>query len=114
MYATSHSLISDVENFVAHIVRVFLQCTVCKASSAAVMPGTCNTVSQGSSVSVVPDYGLDARGSIPDRIFPLTSASRRALGPTQPPVQWVPGALSPGVKRGRGVMLTTHPFQCRG
>jgi hypothetical protein len=26
-----------------------------------------------------------------------------------PPVQWVPGILSPGVKRGRGVMLTTHP-----
>jgi hypothetical protein len=44
------------------------------------------------------------------RIFPLTSASRPAQGPTQPPVQWVPGALSPGVKRGRGVMLTTHPL----
>jgi hypothetical protein len=29
---------------------------------------------------------------------------------TQPPVQWVPGALCPGVKRGRGVMLTTHPL----
>jgi hypothetical protein len=42
------------------------------------------------------------------RIFSLTSASRPALGPTQPPVQWVPGALSPGVKRGQGVMLTTH------
>jgi hypothetical protein len=27
----------------------------------------------------------------------------------QPPVQWVPGVLSPGVNRGRGVMLTTHP-----
>jgi hypothetical protein len=27
----------------------------------------------------------------------------------QPPIQWVPGALSPGVKRGRGVTLTTHP-----
>jgi hypothetical protein len=29
-------------------------------------------------------------------------------GPTQPPTQWVPGALSPGVKRGRGLTLTTH------
>jgi hypothetical protein len=44
------------------------------------------------------------------RIFPLTSASRPALGHTQPPVQWVPGAVCPGVKRGRGVMLTTHPL----
>jgi hypothetical protein len=45
------------------------------------------------------------------RILPPTSAPRPALGPTQPPVQWVRGgALSPGVKRGRGVMLTTHPL----
>jgi hypothetical protein len=43
------------------------------------------------------------------RIFLLASVSRPALGPTQAPVQWVPGVLSPGVKRGRGVMLTTHP-----
>jgi hypothetical protein len=34
---------------------------------------------------------------------------RLALGPTQPPVQWVLGVLSPGVKCGRGTMLTTHP-----
>jgi hypothetical protein len=45
-----------------------------------------------------------------DLVFPLPSASRPALGPTQPPVQWVPGALCPGVKRGRGVMLTTLPL----
>jgi hypothetical protein len=43
------------------------------------------------------------------RIFLLASESRPALGPIQPPVQWVPGVLSPGEKRGRGVMLTTHP-----
>jgi hypothetical protein len=35
--------------------------------------------------------------------------SPTALGPTQPPVQWVPGLISPGVKRGQGVMLTSHP-----
>jgi hypothetical protein len=30
------------------------------------------------------------------RIFPLASVSRPAVGPTQPPVQWVPGVLSSG------------------
>jgi hypothetical protein len=68
--------------------------------------------SQGSSVSIVSDYGLDDWGSIPERgmrIFSLASASRPALGPTQPPLQWVPRVLSPGVKRSRGVMLTIHP-----
>jgi hypothetical protein len=44
------------------------------------------------------------RGSIPGRgkrIFPLASVSRPALGSTQPPVQWVPGVLSQGLKRGK-------------
>jgi hypothetical protein len=33
----------------------------------------------------------------------FTTTSIMALGPTQPPIQWVPGALFLGVK------LTTHP-----
>jgi hypothetical protein len=41
-------------------------------------------------------------------IFPLTSVSRPALGPTQPPVQWIRGVFSPGLKRVRSVMLITH------
>jgi hypothetical protein len=70
--------------------------------------------SRGSSVSIVPDYGLDdramgIRSPAEAKGFLLVSVSRPALGPTQPPVQWVPGVLSPGVKRCRGVTLTTHP-----
>jgi hypothetical protein len=38
---------------------------------------------------------------------PLSMLSRPTLGSTQPPIQWVPRALSRGYS-GRGVKLTTH------
>jgi hypothetical protein len=59
------------------------------------------SVSRSSSVSIVSGYGLDDRGSILGRgksIFPVASVSRPALGTTQPPIQWVLGVFSPGVK----------------
>jgi hypothetical protein len=41
--------------------------------------------------------GFDSRRRLV--IFLFTTASRPALGPTQPPIQWVAGALSLGLKR---------------
>jgi hypothetical protein len=47
--------------------------------------------------------GFDPRQR--QRIFPIASVSRPALGLTQPPTQWVPG-----VKHGWGVMLISHLY----
>jgi hypothetical protein len=50
-----------------------------------------------------PGYGLDDKGSIPgrggERIFFFVTVSRPVVRPTKPPIQWVPGTLSLGVKR---------------
>jgi hypothetical protein len=65
-------------------------------------------VGRDSSVAVATRYGLDGPGieSQWTRDFPHPSTP--APGPTQPPVQWVPG-LFPGVKRpGRGVDYPPH------
>jgi hypothetical protein len=42
-------------------------------------------------------------------IFLFTTASRTALGPTQPPIQWVPESLSLGVKRPGGEACHSPP-----
>jgi hypothetical protein len=46
-------------------------------------------------------YWLDGWHLVPGmgNIFLFFTASRLGLGPTQPPIQWVPRALSLGVKQ---------------
>jgi hypothetical protein len=67
--------------------------------------------SQGSSVSIVPDC-RHKKCSVPNKgkgFFALASASRLAVSPTQPPVQWVPKILSPRVKCGWGMDVDHSP-----
>ena len=54
------------------------------------------------------DYGLYGPG-IESWWGEIFRPSRPALGPNQPPVHWVPG-LCPGVKYGRGVLMSTNPL----
>jgi hypothetical protein len=42
---------------------------------------------------------LEMRATNQNRIFLFTTASRPALGSTQPPIQWLSGVLYPEVKR---------------
>jgi len=60
-----------------------------------------------SAVGIATGYGLDGPGIQSRCGRDFLHLSRPALGPNQPPVQWVPG-LSLGVKSGRGVRLTPH------
>jgi hypothetical protein len=60
-----------------------------------------NIKCRDSSVGIATGYGLEGRDSISRRgkIFIFSTESTLALGPTQPPIQWVQGEISPGVKR---------------
>jgi hypothetical protein len=52
------------------------------------------TKSRDSAVGIVTGYGVKGPSKVKICLFSI--ASKPALGPTQPPVQWVPGVLSPG------------------
>jgi hypothetical protein len=63
----------------------------------------------GSSVGIATGYRLGGPGIESRWGLDFPHLSRPALGPTQSPVQWVPG-LSPEEKTGRCVTVTPHPL----
>jgi hypothetical protein len=65
------------------------------------------SVGRDSSVGIATRYGLDGPGIESRWGRDFRHPCRPAVGPTQPPVQWVPG-LSKG-QSGQGVALATHP-----
>ena len=64
-------------------------------------------VGRDTSVGIATRYALDGPGIESRWGRDFSHTSRLALGPTQPPIQWVP-VLSRG-QSGRGVALNTHP-----
>jgi len=73
--------------------------SVCTSTDSYMYREIHKRINSGAGIAL--DYGLDDRGfeSLQGLgIFLFTTMSRPALGPIQPPIQWVPGALSLGGK----------------
>ena len=89
------------------VYNIFTMVTViyvaCYSVCCSVPSGPCSIV------GIATGYGMDGPGIESRWGRDFSHLSSPALGPTQPPVQCVPG-LSPGIKRGRGVTLTPHPL----
>jgi len=88
-------IVTFIENFIgqeiAHTVGAVTDCTLFLSLRAQIMLKHMNLVDRDSSVGIATGYGLDGPGieSLWGRDFP--HLSRPALGPRQPPVEWVPG-----------------------
>jgi hypothetical protein len=85
----------SVAGLVAETCKGKLLCSPIKAVTLG------GLLSRDSAVGIATGYGLNDRGirvrvPIGSRIF--STSSRSALRSTQPPIQWVPGVLSPGLK----------------
>jgi hypothetical protein len=96
MITTAISKVNDREKLFTYKTGLNRACFAAKA--AILILGTPFYVNAVIAQSVrAGRSGFDSRRVL--GIFLFTTASRTALGPTQPPIQCVPGALSLGVKR---------------
>jgi hypothetical protein len=82
----------------------FAAIALCVTSQRVIPKVSIYFKSRDSSVGIAQGYGLDDRVLGFDfrrelGIFLFNTASITALGPTQPPIQWIRGALSLGLKR---------------
>jgi hypothetical protein len=102
-YTSQHKVCGskELEHIFTVLTSVLSHCTMQIALYAKY---NINFESRDSSVGIALGYGLDDRGS---RVrfpagagnFSVTTTSRTVLGSTRPPIQWVRGFLSLGVKR---------------
>jgi hypothetical protein len=76
------------------------------------LPNTVFSRSHGSSGSIVSDFGVRSPTEAEDFSSSPCVQTGSGAHPASCPmgIEWVPGVLSPGVKRGRGVTLTVHPI----
>jgi hypothetical protein len=88
------SVVQAHDGYIARLsVRVIRLLYLCLFNDAA--SGTGKNI-EGPGIAI--GYGLDdrvVRVRVPAGNFLMSTSSRLALGPTQPPIQWVPGGYFP-------------------
>lgn len=88
------------------LVQLFTTATVKTSNSTNLQFTVCQSVQWRA--------GVGGKGSIFDKGFLFSTASRPAVGPTHPPIQWIPAAISPEDKAAWTRRSALISIQCRG